>query len=195
MRWTAILGHSVVDTKTAETVGTIDALVADPDASQVVAFLVAGRAVSWSDAGGIGSDALTLSDGNREGDLLHPPSSDLELRAVAGAGDPLGKRVITELGHEIGSIEDLEVDAETGAIGQLILADDQIKGSRLIGIGSFAVMISSPSRARTGDADGADADADGLDSLSRAELYELAQERDVVGRSSMSKEELIEALS
>jgi DNA end-binding protein Ku len=36
---------------------------------------------------------------------------------------------------------------------------------------------------------------DGLDALSRDELYERAQKQDVAGRSSMSKRELIEALS
>ena len=35
----------------------------------------------------------------------------------------------------------------------------------------------------------------GLDDMSREELYEQAQERDVPGRSSMSKEELVDALS
>lgn len=34
-----------------------------------------------------------------------------------------------------------------------------------------------------------------LDSLTKDELYEMAQEADIEGRSSMSKEELIKALS
>ena len=42
--------------------------------------------------------------------------------------------------------------------------------------------------------DGGDGD-DELGGLTREELYERAQERDVPGRSSMSKKELIEALS
>ena len=40
-----------------------------------------------------------------------------------------------------------------------------------------------------------DGDDDELGGLTREELYERAQERDVPGRSSMSKKELIEALS
>lgn len=37
-------------------------------------------------------------------------------------------------------------------------------------------------------------DGDGLEDLTREELYELAQERDVAGRSAMSKDELVDAL-
>jgi len=44
--------------------------------------------------------------------------------------------------------------------------------------------------------DRADDDAGGgLDGLTRDELYERAQKEDVAGRSSMSRRELIEALS
>jgi DNA end-binding protein Ku len=50
--------------------------------------------------------------------------------------------------------------------------------------------------ARMRDGDGGDGGGDGdLESLSREELYERAQEREVHGRSKMSKDELIDALS
>jgi DNA end-binding protein Ku len=49
--------------------------------------------------------------------------------------------------------------------------------------------------AARGNGDGGNGDGDGLAGLSRDELYERAQEADVPGRSSMSKKELIEALS
>jgi DNA end-binding protein Ku len=48
---------------------------------------------------------------------------------------------------------------------------------------------------KNGDNGSRGADAAQLDELSREELYERAQEADVPGRSSMSKDELVEALS
>ncbi|MEA2246914.1 MAG: end-binding protein Ku [Solirubrobacteraceae bacterium] len=50
-------------------------------------------------------------------------------------------------------------------------------------------------RGGNGDGDRHPAGGDDLDDLSRDELYERAQEADVPGRSSMTKKELIEALS
>ena len=46
-----------------------------------------------------------------------------------------------------------------------------------------------------GKGDGASADGDDLAGLSRDELYERAQEAGVKGRSSMSKKQLVDALS
>jgi DNA end-binding protein Ku len=50
-------------------------------------------------------------------------------------------------------------------------------------------------RDRDGDSDGDDGGDAELDDLSRDELYERAQEADVPGRSSMTRDELVKALS
>lgn len=47
---------------------------------------------------------------------------------------------------------------------------------------------------KSGTGGGEDGPSDGYDSWSKHELYELAQERDIEGRSSMSKGELVDAL-
>ena len=97
--------------------------------------------------------------------------------------------MITEDGVEIGTVTDVDIDPGSGAVERLILVDDDMKGSRLIGVGSFAVVVSSPGRRAAAD------DDDDLESLSKAELYEVAQDQDLEGRSSMTKQELIDALS
>ena len=117
--------------------------------------------------------------------MLRDPQTDLERAGVEGLTDPTSKRVFTEEGFEIGTVGDIEFDASTGAVHKLVLGDDQINGTRILGVGSYAVVVSSTTRATsTGD----------LDELTKTELYELAKERDLDGRSTMSKAELAAAL-
>ncbi len=104
---------------------------------------------------------------------------------IDGSRDPIAKRVLTEDGLALGSIADIDFDSETGAIRQLILADEHIAGSRLMGTGTFAVVVSSMHRAST--------DGD-LAGLSKTELYEIAKSTDIDGRSTTTKDELIEAI-
>ncbi len=182
MRWRAALGREVVDTSSAKKVGTVAGLVLDPEASEIVAMVVGSEVIGWKDAGGIGEDAVTISSA----DMLRGPSSELESAGVSGVADPISKPMLTEDGHELGTVSDVEFDETTGKIRRLVLDDDRIKGSRLIGVGSYAVMVSSTDRAsETGD----------LEHLTKDELYEMARSRDLEGRSSMDKAALISALS
>ncbi len=183
MRWKQAMKRDVVDTEKAETIGKLSGMVADPSSAKIVAMVVGDQIISWTDANGIGADAVTVASA----DMLRLPESDLEIRSVEGATDPTSKQVLTEDGHDIGSVADIEFDPESGAILQLVLGDDEIAGSRLIGIGSYAVIVASPDRAS--------ASPEGLGSLSKQELYEQAKTRDIDGRSTMSKKELISALS
>jgi DNA end-binding protein Ku len=62
----------------------------------------------------------------------------------------------------------------------------------------MAALRESLERARSGEGFDRDEDGDrdgGLEELSRDELYERAQEADIPGRSSMSRDELVKALS
>lgn len=182
MRWKHAMGREVVDTRTAETVGKIGGFVVEPADSKIAAVIVGSKIVSWSDAGGIGPDALMVNGA----DVLTDPSSDTEAAAVDGKGDPISKTVFTEDGFDIGTLVDIVFDPESGAIDDLVLADDDIAGARLMGIGSFAVVVASAASPQTeGD----------LRSLTKDELYERAKNRDLEGRSTMSKKELIAALS
>lgn len=187
MRWQQTIGKNVIDTSTAESIGKVDGLILDPAESRIVGVLMANKVVSWSDMGsadgaGVGKDAATM---NGTG-AMREASSDLERRTFEGAANPIKKRVISEEGFELGTVGDIDFDGRTGEVRELILGDDEVAGSRLIGIGSYAVMVSSPQRASKS--------AEGLSSLSHAELYEMAKDRGITDRSNMSKKELREAL-
>lgn len=195
MRWSETVGREVVDTSTAEGVGRVEGLVLDVDSGDVAAIVVGGRIVSWADAEGIGSDAVTL----RSADLLSQPDTDAARSAVAGRSAPISKRVITEDGFELGTVVDIEFDPYSGAVDRLVLDDGEVGGRRLLGVGSFAVVVGSGSgvgsdggtepRRRQGAPGGQ------LQDMTKADLYDLATEREVVGRSRMNKSELIDALS
>ena len=182
MRWKQAIGKEVINTETAETIGKVDGLIADPESSTVVAFVVGDKVVSWSDSGGMGQDAVTV----KETAMVREPSAGREQRVLDGDLDPLGKTVITEDGLAMGSVSNIDFDSDSGAIRRLVMADDDIAGDRLMGIGSYAVVVSSSTTASS---------TGSLTSLSKAELYEQAKEQDLDGRSSMTKKELLAALS
>lgn len=182
MRWRKTLGRSVVDRSSGESIGKLDAFVVDPPTRRITAMVVDGRIATWSDVGGIGPDAVVVPDAAG----LRDPASDLEKRIAEDGSGPLGKKVFTEDGFELGSLTDIDLDGETGELRTLLLSDDDLGASRLLGIGSYAVVVSSQDRHPSGG---------DLRTLSKAELYERARRRDVDGRSAMTKRELIEALS
>lgn len=181
MRWQRALRTAVVDTATAQPIGRVDNLVVDPDATQIVAIVVGDKVVGFSDAGGIGVDAVTVQNA----ELLREPASDLEQAAVKDTLSPISKSVITDDGVAMGTVSDIDFDRETGNIERILLSSDDLRGSRLLGVGSYAVVVRSGSQVSA---------AGDLSSLTRDELYEMAKERDIDGRSSMDKQQLVDAL-
>ena len=53
----------------------------------------------------------------------------------------LGKRVFSTGGDELGKVDDVEFDPDTGTITALFLAGGEVAGVRLIGVGSYAVVV------------------------------------------------------
>lgn len=186
MRWRAALRRPVVDTTTAETIGQVDTLVLDPGERRVRAVVVRGADLGLLDVGELsafGKDAVTVE--GRE--ALRPARDEREEGAIDGDLDPIGKEVLTEDGDLLGVVADVEFDAETGTVEGIVMADDRLAARRLLGVGSFAVVVRA--RGRAPDPEGGE-----LDDLTKSELYELAKERDIDGRSTMDKAELLTAL-
>lgn len=133
-------GRKVVSTSTAETVGKIDGFVVDPATRAVMAVELkkteSGDTLLWSDIIGFGADAVTVSDANKIGDA--PPQVD----ALSGKDHRLlGKRVLCTSGDELGKLGDVEFDPESGQLTTLIVADQGIAAARLVGAGSYAVIV------------------------------------------------------
>ena len=130
-------GRPVVSTTTAETVGKVEGFVVDPAARRVVALRLKKHDVlRWPDLTAFGSDAVTVGGADRIG----PPDGDL-VRLADKKHDVIGKRVLSAAGDELGKVHDVEFEADTGEVTTLVLDSGSVVGGRLLGIGSYAVVV------------------------------------------------------
>jgi sporulation protein YlmC with PRC-barrel domain len=147
MRFSQAKGHKVVASSTATTVGKVSELLVDPVTRSVVAVRLKksehGDYLRWADMVAFGSDAVTVTDDSSLGD------GGPTVRALAGKTHRvLGKRVLTDGGDELGTVDDVEFDADTGTLTSLLLGSagkggdpSDVAASRLLGIGSYAVVV------------------------------------------------------
>ncbi len=59
---------------------------------------------------------------------------------MSGALDPLQKRVLSDLGNELGTVTDVTVD-DDGLVEGIETGEATVAGTRLRGIGSYAVVV------------------------------------------------------
>jgi sporulation protein YlmC with PRC-barrel domain len=59
----------------------------------------------------------------------------------AKQSEVIGKRLLTDAGAEIATVTDVDFDPANGAVVSLITASGPVYGRRLIGCGSYAVII------------------------------------------------------
>lgn len=140
MRFSEAGGRKVVSTATAETVGKVDGFVVDPKERAVVALSLkktdSGDTVMWSDIVGFGSDAVTVKDA----DVISEASRRVD--TLSGKDhDLLGKRILSAVGDELGKVTDVDFDPESGKLTTLFATSGEIGGERLIGVGSYAVVV------------------------------------------------------
>ena len=140
MRFSDATGRQVVSTTTAETLGKVDEFIVDPSSHAVVAVRLKkaaeGDTLLWSDITAFGTDAVTVAGPERLTEPTEPVS------ALSGKDHRLlGKRVLATTGDEIGKLDDVEFDPETGVITALVLAGGDVAGIHLLGVGSYAVVV------------------------------------------------------
>lgn len=130
------------------------------------------RVLAYLEAKAEGHQVEVASDDRDRGEVIDLMAA-LE-RSLARAGDGAGSDGTTTDGEAAGG-------DETGGDG----ADDE-------GSSSAASATSRSSSSRSSGT--ASAGGDGYEAMTRGELYDLAQERELAGRSSMTKAQLVEAL-
>jgi sporulation protein YlmC with PRC-barrel domain len=139
------IGRKVVSRASAKELGVVDHLLVDAERRRVAAVII-GRAkkaelVDWAEISGFGPDAVMIGD---EGSL-RPPRDEREQAAVEGTLDLVGKRALTERGNELGKLDDVTFDADTGALQDLVIGDRCIPAGALLGAGSYAAVLDGSS--------------------------------------------------
>lgn len=141
MRFSEAKNRKVMSTSGAVAVGKLRALIVDPRSAHVVALTLKkteGNAdtLPWNNMQSFGRDAITIESLDRimvaEGELA--VLSDKQHQVI-------GKRVLTETGDEIGKVKDIEFDPDNGAIRALITDADEVAGTRILGLGSYALVV------------------------------------------------------
>jgi sporulation protein YlmC with PRC-barrel domain len=134
-------GRKVVSSSTAATVGKVSRFVVDPATRAVVGVELKktehGDMLRWSDITAFGADAVTVTGPDKIGD-----GGDT-VKALSGkAHRVLGKRLLTSTGDELGKVADVDFDPQSGVVVALLLDDgSEVPGSRLVGVGSYAVVV------------------------------------------------------
>jgi sporulation protein YlmC with PRC-barrel domain len=134
-------GRKVVSRSSAKKLGAVKHLLVDP-AQRRIAGVIIGRGkkahvIDWAQLSGFGPDAVMVVDD----DALRLPTDDRERAAADGDLDVLGKRALSESGNELGTIDDVTFDPETGALEDLIIGERRIPAGSLLGAGSYAVVF------------------------------------------------------
>ncbi len=143
MLFTEVLGRKVVSTSTAETVGLVAHLVVDPKSQSVVALdlkkTASGDILLWTNVAAFGTDAVTVAAAEAVTDTN-------EVVAELSGKDRrvLGKRLLTTAGQELGAVTDVDFDPATGRVTSVLAPSGAVAGDRLIGIGSYAVVVRDP---------------------------------------------------
>lgn len=141
MRFSEAKNRKVMSTSGAVAVGKLRALIVDPRNAHVVALSLKkteGNAdtLPWNNLTSFGRDAITIESLERitvaEGELA--VLSDKHHNVI-------GKRVLTETGDDIGKVKDIEFDPHDGAVRALITDGEEIPGNRMLGLGSYALVV------------------------------------------------------
>ncbi|MBB6415440.1 PRC-barrel domain-containing protein [Streptomyces massasporeus] len=142
MLFSQVKGHNVIALTTAESLATVIGFAVVPAPARIAALRVKtrgpGTQVAWNDVHSFGPDAVTVRTPDEiRGDQDTTAPTDKH-------HDPIGKRLLTETGQDLGTLDDIDFDEATGHIRRLIMAGQDIPGERLLGAGTYAIVVAAP---------------------------------------------------
>ena len=118
--------------------GEVGQFVVDAAGRRVAAVVVGkgrkARVVDWDAIVGFGPDAVMVESEDR---AREPAEGETK-------ADWLGRRLLDDHGFELGAVDDVEFDAESGALRSIGVKDrEAVAAERVRGAGSYAVVVGS----------------------------------------------------
>lgn len=138
MLFSHALRRPVMSISSATSLGTVSGFVVDVKKPQVVALQLTGtdQVVNWNRVEGFGPDAVTVADDEAPGEQHGRVQALSDQRFAL-----MDKRVLDDAGNETGTVQDVDFDPDSGRVVALITSTGSIDGDRLLGCGSYAVMV------------------------------------------------------
>jgi uncharacterized protein YrrD len=135
------VGRKVVSRASAKELGAVNHLLVD-DQQRRVASVVIGRGkkarfVDWDQLSGFGPQAVMVANET----ALREPADERERSAAEGKLELVGKRTLSELGNELGPLDDVTFDADSGALEDFVIGDRRYPAGSLLGSGSYAAVL------------------------------------------------------
>ena len=135
------VGRKVVSRASAQELGAVNHLLVDVQQRQVASIVIGrgkkARFVEWAQLSGYGPDAVMVTDETS----IRAPGDDRERAVAEGKLDLVGMRTLSELGNELGPIDDVTFDADSGALEDLVIGDRRVPAASLLGSGSYAAVL------------------------------------------------------
>ncbi len=132
----------VIASDSAESIGTVMGFVLDAAGRQIESIYIGGRGkhahlVDWATLTSFGADAVMVpSEGDRT-----TVDDDHQKAAVQGNVAMVGSRVLTIEGLDVGVVDDVDFDTETGVIVRVVTDHGPIEASRVRSLGSYALVV------------------------------------------------------
>lgn len=113
-----LIGHSVIQIETGKRLGEVREILFDPDGVRVLGLVLSpggwfdgGKAVPFDSVRSFGPDAVVVEDEPIEVKSLPGCES-----GVGQQRDLVGKRLLSEQGRDLGTLDDVIFDAGTGGV-------------------------------------------------------------------------------
>jgi uncharacterized protein YrrD len=136
-------GRKVVSRATAQQLGTVSHLLVTADGRRVAAVVMGkgkkASLVDWSQLTGFGTDAVMVGDEA----ALRQPADAREHAAAEGKLELIGRRLLSESGNELGTVDDVTFDPASGALEALHGGAHQVAADAVLGAGSYAVVVAA----------------------------------------------------